>query len=349
MNQAEATRLFDEGNRLWFWEGKFNKVLPLYREAVNHDPSNPIILYQLANVLWAFEQFGEVRTLVAKIEKHLDGFSDFGKEVFAQEKSRLLDPSPFKTPMPIAACSFDLEAPYSRSLSHKQWSCISSAAKQRRMFKLAALGVEESLPFITSESKKERRKLEQENDKCFGDLQLMFPEAKRLFKEANRLWFWEGKYNKVLPPYREALKYDPSNPVILYQLANVLWACEQFDEVPALVAKIERNLDRFSDFGKEVFAREKSRLLDPSPFKTPMPIPACSIDSEELDSRGWSWKKWMDIQRPAKERRMFNLAVLAEERKNIVDGDSERERCELERKNDDCFDELQLMFPEAKE
>ena len=76
-------------------------------------------------------------------------------------------------------------------------------------------------------------------------------ETKRLFDEANRLWFWEGKFNKVLPLYREALKYDPTNPVILYQLANVLWAFEQFDEVPALVAKIERNLDRLSDFGKE--------------------------------------------------------------------------------------------------
>ena len=113
-------------------------------------------------------------------------------------------------------------------------------------------------------------------------------ETKRLFDEANRLWFWYGKFNKVLPLYREALKYDPTNPVILYQLANVLWAFEQFDEVPALVAKIERNLDRLSDFGKEVFAEAKLRLLSPSPFRTPMPIPACSIDLEELDSKGWS-------------------------------------------------------------
>ena len=57
----------------------------------------------------------------------------------------------------------------------------------------------------------------------------------------------------------------------------------------------------------------------------------------------------MDIREPAKKRRMFNLAAMAEERKYIVDGDSERERCELEQKNYDCFEELQLMFPEAKE
>ena len=138
----------------------------------------------------------------------------------------------------------------------------------------------------------------------------MFPDAKRLFDEANRLWFSQGKFNKVLPLYREALKYDPSNPVILYQLANVLWAFEQFGEVPALVAKIEKHLERFSDFGKELFAKEKSRLLDPSPFKTPMPIPACSIDLEELDSMGLSHKQWMCISSAAKQRRMFNLAAL---------------------------------------
>ena len=113
-------------------------------------------------------------------------------------------------------------------------------------------------------------------------------EARRLFKEANRLWFWEGKFHKALPLYREALKQDPSDPVILYQLANVLWAFEQFGEVRALVAKIERNLDRFSDFGKEVFAEEKARLLSASLFKSSMPIPVWEIDLEELDSRGLS-------------------------------------------------------------
>ena len=349
MNQKEAKGLFDEANYLWFWQGKFNKVLPLYREALKYDPSNAVILYQLANVLWAFEQFGEVRTLVAKIEKHLDRFSDFGKQIFAREKSRLLSLSPFKTPMPMPACSIDLEELDSMGLSHKQWMSISSAAKQRRMFNLAALGEERSFPFVKRDSERERRKLKQENDNCFGYLQLMFPDAKRLFDEANRLWFWHGKFNKVLPLYREALKYDPSNAVILYQLANVLWAFEQFGEVRTLVAQIERNLDRFSDFGKEVFAREKSRLLDPSPFKTPMSIPACSIDSEKLDSRGWSWEKWMHIQWPAEERRMFHLAVMANERQFLVDGDLERERCELEKENSDCFDELQLMLPEAKE
>ncbi|MEG4486309.1 tetratricopeptide repeat protein [Microcoleus sp. D2_18a_B4] len=349
MNIIEAKRLFDEANRLWFSQGKLNKVLPLYREALKYDPSNSVIIYQLANVLWAFEEFDEVRALVAKIERNLDRLSDFGKEVFAKAKPRLLSPSPFKTPMPIPACSIDLEELNSMGLSHKQWMCISSAAKQRRMFNLAALGEERSFPFITRQSQIEKRKLKQENDNCLGYLQRMFPDAKRLFDEANRLWFGYGKFNKVLPLYREALKYDPSNPVILYQLANVLWTFEQFGEVRALVAKIEKNLDCFSDFGKEMFAEEKSRLLDPSPFKTPMPIPARSINLEELDSRGWSWEKWMDIGWPAEERRMFNLAAMAEERSCIFDGDSAREICELDQKNSDCFNYLLLMFPESKE
>ena len=60
MNQAEARRLFDEANRFWFGEGRYNKVLPLYREALKHDPTYPVILYQLATVLWAFEKFDEM-------------------------------------------------------------------------------------------------------------------------------------------------------------------------------------------------------------------------------------------------------------------------------------------------
>lgn len=175
-------------------------------------------------------------------------------------------------------------------------------------------------------------------------------EAKRLFDEANRLWFGEGCFKKALLLYREALKYDPSDPVILYQLANVLWAFEQFDEVQVLVAKIEQYQDRFSDFGKERFAEEKSRLLDRSPFRTPMPIPACEIDLEELDVKGLSWKQWMKIKWPAEERRIFNLAARAEERSfPFVDPDSERERCKLEKENSNSFYDLKLMIPGAKE
>ena len=58
----------------------------------------------------------------------------------------------------------------------------------------------------------------------------------------------------------------------------------------------------------------------------------------------------MDIEWLAEERRMFKLAALSEERSfSFVAPDSERERCKLEKKNSDCFEDLQLMFPEAKE
>lgn len=175
-------------------------------------------------------------------------------------------------------------------------------------------------------------------------------EAKRLFDEANRLWFGEGCFKKALLLYQEALKYDPSDPVILYQLANVLWAFEQFDEVRVLVVKIEQYQDRFSDFGKERFAEEKSRLLDPTPFRRLMPIQTSEIDLEKLDSMGFSHKQWMQISTAAEQRRMFNLAARAEERSfPFVDPDSERERCKLEKENSNSFYDLKLMIPGAKE
>ena len=79
-NQAKAMRLFDEANRLWFGQSRFNKALSLYREALKHDPSDSVILYQLAiaNVLWAFEQFDEAREVLILAHQHQDRLSEHG-------------------------------------------------------------------------------------------------------------------------------------------------------------------------------------------------------------------------------------------------------------------------------
>ena len=88
MNQAEARRLFDEANCFWFGEGRYNKVLPLYREALKHDPTVPVILYQLANVLWAFEKFDEMTEVLELAQQHQERLSDSGKESFAAGKKK---------------------------------------------------------------------------------------------------------------------------------------------------------------------------------------------------------------------------------------------------------------------
>jgi len=79
MNQAEAQRLFKEANCFWFGEGRYNKVLPLYREALKHDPTDPVILYQLANVLWGFEKFDEMTEVLELAQQHQERLSDRGK------------------------------------------------------------------------------------------------------------------------------------------------------------------------------------------------------------------------------------------------------------------------------
>jgi len=181
MNQAEARRLFDEANRFWFGEGRYNKVLPIYREALKHDPTDPVILYQLANVLWAFEKFDEMTEVLELAQQHQERLSDRGKEIFAAEKQNLLDPfepPPWRRSLPIPADSIDLEKLESMRLSHSDWYGVALAAETRRMFSLAADAYERSMLFTDPDTEKDWYKMYRENKAAFGDLEQMRSETK---------------------------------------------------------------------------------------------------------------------------------------------------------------------------
>lgn len=178
-NQAEAMRLFDEANLLWFGQGRFNEALSLYREALKHDQTDPVILYQLANVLWAFEHFDEAREAFLLAEQHQDRLSEYGKKIFSEKKQRLIATLSFKSPLPIPASELSFEKLDSMGLEHKQWMDVAFAAEERRMFGLAADALDRSMPFIDPDIERDRRKLEDENRWWVSDLKLMRSEAQK--------------------------------------------------------------------------------------------------------------------------------------------------------------------------
>lgn len=178
-NQAEAMWLFDEANLLWQGLGQFNQALSLYREALKHDPSDPVILYQLANALWAFEQFDSAREAFLQAEQHQYRLSEYGKEILSQEKQRLIATVSFKLPLPIPASELSFEKLDSMGLNHEQWMDVAFAAEKRRMFGLAADALDRSMPFIDPDIERDKRKLEDENRWFVSDLKRMRPEAQQ--------------------------------------------------------------------------------------------------------------------------------------------------------------------------
>ena len=322
MSEAEAIRLFNLANHLWFAKGYYNKALPVYRQALKEDPSSPIILYQLANVLWAFEEFEEVKQLVAQAEKHQERFSELGKEIFAEEKQRLLATSKFKYPMLIPRDQLNMDRIELMDIS--DWHrCVDIyfAAEERHLFFLAADAFMFGFSLSDTETGKEWSELDRASGSHRYSVQLMMPEKERAklkkagimrgFNEGNQLWFNEGRYGKAKYIYLDALKHDPSCPAILYQLANVYWTFGEFDEVKKTVELLEKHHNRLGEFGRKIFHQEKPRLLETSSFKTKMPQKVKRLDYEYIVSMDFSKYSWMRIFDAARERHLFKLAAYA--------------------------------------
>lgn len=308
VNSAEARRLFEQANHFWFEEGCYYQVLPLYLEALKYDSTDPIMLYQVAVVLRAFERFDEAALALEMASLHQILLSKIGRQLLERKKKWLLKHLFHAPPLPIPAREIDLKQFLSKSFHYNEWLEIALAASERRMFLLAAIAYDRSLPF--SESQKtwegENARLNNQSDRTI--LNNMRPSARQLFEKANHFWFREGCYNQVLPLYLEALKYDPTNPAMLYQLAVVLRAFERFDEAVQALALAEQNQDRLNEMGTKLFAIGKKDILKAPSYRPSMPIPAWEIDLKQLYSMNFNRNNWWAISEAAEDRRMFLLA-----------------------------------------
>ena len=273
VNPAEARRLFEQANHFWFEEGCYHLVLPLYLEALEYDPTDPVMLYQLAVVLRAFERFDEAALALEMASLHQFLLNKTGRQLLARRKKWLLKHLYNASPLPVPAREIDLKQFQSQSFHYNEWWEIAVAASDRRMFLLAAMAYDKSQPFSESQTTWEAEQARRNNQSDIAILNDLRPSARGLFEKANHFWFSEGGYHLVLPIYQEALKYDPTDPVMLYQLAVVLRAFERFDEAVQALDMASLHQDRLSQNGREYFAGRKKCLLR-RPSYGSLPIPA---------------------------------------------------------------------------
>lgn len=310
VNPAEARRLFEQANNFWFEEGCYHLVLPLYLEALKYDPTDPVMLYQLAVLLRAFERFDEARLAIDRASLHQILLGKTGRQLLQRRKKWLLKHLDHVPPLPVPASEIDLKQFIWQSFHDREWLEIAIAASERRMFLLAAIAYDKSQPFSESQTTWEGDNARVNNQSDIAILNALRPSARGLFEKANHFWFKEGRYHLVLPIYQEALKYDPTDPVMLYQLAVVLRAFERFDEAVQALEMASLHQDRLGLKGRELFARRKKCLLR-RPSYGSLPIPAWEIDLKKLIADNPSSEGWYSISQAAQERRMFLLAYEA--------------------------------------
>lgn len=308
VNPAEARRLFEQANHFWFEEGCYHLVLPLYLEALKYDPTDPVMLYQLAVVLRAFERFDEAALALEMASLHQILLSKIGRQLLDRRKKWLLKHLYNARPLPIPAIEIDIKQFLLKTFHYNEWLEIAIAASERRMFLLAAITYDRSLPFSEFQKTWEAEQARLNNQSDIAILNNLRPSARQLFEKANHFWFKEGRYHLVLPIYQEALKYDPTDPVMLYQLAVVLRAFERFDEAVQALDTASLYQDRLSERGRKLFATMKEWLLQRPSYRPPLPIPAWEIDLKQLYSMNFNRNNWSVISSAAEDRRMFLLA-----------------------------------------
>ena len=310
MKGAEVRGLFDRANNFWFEEGCYHLVLPLYLEALKYDSTDPVMLYQVAVVLRAFDRFDEAALPLEMASLHQFLLNKTGRPLFQRRKKWLLKHLYNASPLPVPAREIDLKQFLSQSFHYNEWLEIAVAASDRRMFLLAAMAYDKSQPFSESQTTWEAEQARRNNQSDIAILNDLRPSARGLFEKANHFWFSEGRYQLVLPIYQEALKYDPTDPVMLYQLAVVLRAFERFDEAVQALDLASLHQNRLGEKGRELFARRKKCLLR-RPSYGSLPIPAWEIDLKKLIADNPSCEGWYRISQAAQERRMFLLAYEA--------------------------------------
>jgi len=136
-------------------------------------------------------------------------------------------------------------------------------------------------------------------------------EANRLFKEANDLWFYQGLTNLALERYRAAVKSDPTNPTLLYQLGCVLSAFSRFEEAQAAFEAARSLSHRMSPRGKELLAQEIHALSQPVRYRLPLSVTVADLDVAVLEYRHLSRMQWLDTSDAAGERGMYGVAAFA--------------------------------------
>jgi hypothetical protein len=130
------------------------------------------------------------------------------------------------------------------------------------------------------------------------------------FREANRLWYDEGRTRRAIDAYRALVDEDPDDPLALQQLSLVTWATDDFDAARRLAARADQNRHRLD-------ARAAERLdwwLEDLALSTPhrdVPFGVDNLDMDVIERMDEDAVPWDDVAGAAQERRMLGLARIA--------------------------------------
>jgi hypothetical protein len=142
------------------------------------------------------------------------------------------------------------------------------------------------------------------------------------FREANRLWFREGRTARALARYAEAASASPTDPVVAFRLAKALWAVDRFAEARDALVSAQVNRNGLSDLG-QLALDQWQRVSAYRPDRHHRDLTPDRLDRDRLEDYAGDWRR---VAEAADERGMGGLAAYALDRWDGVPLDAEDAR-----------------------
>ena len=149
------SRLFDAANRLWFEEGRTTKALAAYEAAFRETPDDPVVAFQLADVLSSFDRFAEAQAMLDRAQANRDKLSA-SAQVLLEVRRAGMRSQPQERPFAeIPPAKLDRDYFEANPLPPGGWETVASAAAARGMYGLAAYALDQwkGVPVDTDEAK----------------------------------------------------------------------------------------------------------------------------------------------------------------------------------------------------
>lgn len=168
----------------------------------------------------------------------------------------------------------------------------------------------------------------------------------RLFDSANRLWFEEGRTAKALAAYEAAFREAPDDPVVAFQLADVLSSFDRLAEARAMLDRVQANRDRLSPSAQLLLDVRRAGMRG-QPEERPFPeLPPAKLDRDYFETHPLPPGGWETVASAAAVRGMYGLAAYAlDQWKGVpVDADEAKEFDRIHSRRDTQEAALKQMY-----
>ncbi len=129
---------FAIANQMWFFEARTVAAIARYELALDEDPTDPVVAFQLARAKWSFDELAHARELIRRAEDNDHRLSDGGRRVVQSYKERFsADPERGFPDWPPAHLDRDWIED-NRPTDGWDWITIADAADVRDIWGVAA-------------------------------------------------------------------------------------------------------------------------------------------------------------------------------------------------------------------